>query len=94
MKLSADHQSLRVNGSLTLADIPTETFEYQLGLRSALEWVIDQYQVKGESHPNRESYQGYIVRLVGQVVRVSVETARIVKALPDYRQVDTGRARK
>jgi len=56
-----------------------------LGSRSALEWVIDQYQVKGESDPNREDDPGYIVRLVGQVVRVSVETVGIVKGLPDFR---------
>ncbi|HXP86436.1 MAG TPA: type ISP restriction/modification enzyme [Bryobacteraceae bacterium] len=85
VKLSADKQSLRVNESLTLAGIPAETFEYRLGSRSALEWVIDQYQVKGESDPNREDDPGYIVRLVGQVVRVSVETVRIVKGLPGYR---------
>jgi predicted helicase len=85
MKLSADKQSLRVNESLTLAAIPAEAFEYRLGSRSALEWVIDQYQVKGESDPNREDDPGYIVRLVGQVVRVSVATVKIVKALPEYR---------
>jgi len=51
---------------------------------TALEWVIDQYQVKGESDPNREDDPGYIVRLVGQVVRVSVATAEIVRSLPDY----------
>jgi predicted helicase len=85
MKLSADKQSLRVNDSLTLAGIPAEAFEYRLGSRSALEWVVDQYQVKGESDPNREDDPGYIVRLVGQVVRVSVETAQIVKALPAYK---------
>jgi predicted helicase len=85
MKLSADKQSLRVNESLTLEGIPAEAFEYRLGSRSALEWVIDQYQVKGESDPNREDDPGYIVRLVGQVVRVSVATAQIVKSLPDYR---------
>jgi predicted helicase len=84
MKLSADSESLRVNESLTLAGIPPETFEYRLGSRSALEWVIDQYQVKGDSDPNREDDPGYIVRLVGQVVRVSVETSRIVKSLPNY----------
>jgi predicted helicase len=56
-----------------------------LGSRSALDWVIDQYQVKGESDPNREDDPGYIVRLAGQVVRVSIETARIVKGLPNYR---------
>jgi predicted helicase len=85
MKLSADKQSLAVNESLTLGGIPPEAFEYRLGSRSALEWVIDQYQVKGESDPNREDEPDYIVRLVGQVVRVSVETARIVRDLPDYR---------
>jgi len=85
MKLSADRRSLRVNESLTLSGIPAETFDYQLGSRSALEWVIDQYQVKGESDPNREDDSGYIVRLVGQVVRVSVATVQIVDALPDYR---------
>jgi predicted helicase len=85
MKLSADKRSLRVNESLTLHSIPPEVFEYRLGLRSALEWVIDQYQVKGESDPNREDDPGYIVRLVGQVVRVSMATVQIVKSLPPYR---------
>jgi predicted helicase len=47
--------------------------------------VIDQYQVKGESDPNREDDPGNIVRLVKQVVRVSVETTRIVRELPDDR---------
>lgn len=50
-----------------------------------MEWVIDQYQIKGESDPNREDDAGYIVRLVGQVVRVSVNTAQIVDSLPNYR---------
>jgi predicted helicase len=85
MKLSPDRQSLWINESLTLVGIPAEVFEYRLGARSALEWVIDQYQIKGESDPNREDDPGYIVRLVGQVVRVSVATVQIVKSLPSYR---------
>jgi len=84
-KLRVDKRSVAVNGSLTLAGIPEEAFESRLGSRSAVEWVIDQYQVKGESDPNREDDPGYIVRLVGQVVRVSVETARIVRGLPEFR---------
>jgi predicted helicase len=85
MKLSADKRSLQVNPSLTLEGIPPEASEYRLGSRSALEWVIDQYQVKGESDPNREDDPAYIVRLVGQVVRVSVATVQIVRSLPNYR---------
>jgi len=89
MKLSKDKTTLVVNPSLTLAGIPPETREYRLGNRSALEWVIDQYQVSEDkrsgikSDPNREDDEQYIVRLVGQVVRVSVETVKIVKGLPD-----------
>jgi len=80
--------AVKVNDSLTLAGIPAEAFEYRLGNRSALEWVIDQYRVKTDersgitSDPNNEDDPEYIVRLVGQVVRVSVETARIVRGLP------------
>jgi predicted helicase len=85
MKLSADKQSIQINPSLTLTGIPPETFQYRLGSRSTLEWIVDQYQVKGESDPNREDDPSYIVRLVGQVVRVSVETVKIVKALPAFR---------
>ena len=85
MKLSEDKQSLQFNESLLLAGIPPETFDYRLGSRSALEWVINQYQVKGDSDTTREDDPGYVLRLVGQVIRVSVETAAIVRNLPAYR---------
>jgi len=84
MKLSANKQSIQINESLTLSGIPPQTFEYRLGSRSALEWIIDQYQVKNESDPNREDDPGYIVRLVGQVVRLSVATTEVVNSLPQY----------
>ena len=89
MKLSKDKTTLTVNDSLTLGEIPPEVSEYRLGNRSALDWVIDQYQVyedprsKIKSDPNREDDPEYIVRLVGQVVRVSVDTVKIVKGLPE-----------
>jgi predicted helicase len=88
MRLSKDKTALKINDSLTLAGIPPETFEYRLGNRSALEWVIDQYQVTEDkksgirSDPNRPKDPEYIVRLVGQVIRVSLETVRIVNSLP------------
>jgi predicted helicase len=92
MKLAKDKRSLVVNPSLTLSGIPPEVFDYQLGNRSALEWVIDQYQVYtdpktgitsdpnawGEEHDNPE----YIVELVARVMTVSLETMKIVNSLP------------
>ena len=58
------------------------------GNRSALEWVIDQYQVSTDkrsgivSDPNRADDPEYIVRLALQVVRVSVDMVKIVQNLP------------
>ena len=88
MKLTKDKMAVIVNPSLTQAGIPPEAFEYRLGNRSALEWVIDQYQVTEDkrsgirSDPNREDDPEYIVRLVDQVIHVSVQTVRIVQSLP------------
>ena len=79
------NQSLRCHG---LAGIPPKTFEYRLGNRSALDWVIDQYQVKEDnrggirSNPNPADAPKDILRLVGKVVRVSLETVGIEKRLP------------
>ena len=82
MKLSKDKTSLIYNQFLTLSGIPKETYEYRLGNRSALEWVIDQYQVSTDKRsgitndPNRADDPQYILRLIGQVVMVSLDTAQ------------------
>jgi len=87
MRLSPDKTSLAVNDWLTLAGIPAQCYRYRLGNRSALEWVIDQYQVSADkrsgitSDPNRLDDEQYIVRLVGKVVMVSVETVKLVEEL-------------
>lgn len=89
MRLNKDKTELKVNESLTLAGIPAAAFEYRLGNRSALDWVIDQYQVKTDarsgitSDPNQYSEdERYIVELVGRVIAVSVQTVEIVNGLP------------
>jgi predicted helicase len=91
MKLTKDKSGIVYNDFLTLAGIPPEVFDYKLGNRSALEWVIDQYCVtrdeKGNiaSDPNRMDDEQYIVRLIGQVVTVSLDTIKIVKSLPELK---------
>jgi predicted helicase len=75
------------NDFLTLSGIPPEVFEYRLGNRSALDWIIDQYQVSTDKRsgitndPNRADDPQYIVRLIGQVITVSVETVELVQSL-------------
>jgi predicted helicase len=80
------------NKHVTLGDIPAEATRYMLGSRSALEWLIDRYQVKTDkdsgivNDPNdwgrEHGDPRYIVDLVKRVARVSVETMRIVDGLP------------
>jgi len=88
MRLSKDKTKIIYNDFLTLSGIPSEAFEYRLGNRSALEWVIDQYQVSTDKRsgitndPNREDDPQYIVRLVRQVITVSLETMKIIRGLP------------
>jgi predicted helicase len=88
MKLNQDKTALQLNDTLTLKGIPPETFEYRLGNRSALDWVVDQYQISTDkrsgivSDPNGYSPdERYIVNLVERVVRVSVETVQVVRGL-------------
>ena len=87
MRLTSDQTSVIVNESLTLTGIPQECFQYRLGNRSALDWVIDQYQVREDkrsgivSDPNQLYYEEYIVRLIRKVITVSVETVRLVNEL-------------
>jgi predicted helicase len=49
MKLTPDRIAVIVNKGLTLAGIPETCFRYRLGNRSALEWVIDQYQISKDA---------------------------------------------
>jgi len=87
MKLSKDKTQIVYNNFLTLDGIPPKAFDYRLGTRSALEWVIDQYCVKTDKRsgivndPNRPDDPQYIVQLIGKVITVSLETVGIVDGL-------------
>ena len=88
MKLSKDKTQLIYNDFLTVDGIPPEVYDYRLGTRSALEWVVDQYRVKIDKRsgirndPNRADQPQYIVDLIGRVISVSLRTVEIVKNLP------------
>ena len=90
MKLSKDKTQLAYNDFLTLDGIPAKVFDYRLGNRSALEWVIDQYRVKMDKRsgivndPNRPDDPQYIVKLIGKVIAVSLETVGIVEGLTTF----------
>ncbi|MCY3741884.1 MAG: N-6 DNA methylase [Candidatus Poribacteria bacterium] len=88
MKLSKDKTQLKYNDFLTIDGIPLEVYDYRLGTRSALEWIVDQYRVKVDKRsgivndPNRANEPRYIVDLIARVITVSLKTVEIVNGLP------------
>lgn len=80
------------NDDITLTGIPEESQEYLLGSRSALDWIIERYQVKTDrasgivNDPNawgdEHGDPRYILDLIKRITTVSVETVRIVNGLP------------
>ncbi len=71
--------------------IPAKAWAYQLGNRSALEWILDQYK---EKKPRDKTiaekfntyrfadYKELVIELLQQVCTVSVETVGIIGEMP------------
>ena len=64
-------------------------FDYRLGNRSALDWVVESYRVKKDarsnlvSDPNRPSEPMWIPDLIKRVASVSLQTQELVARLPE-----------
>lgn len=89
VKGKPDRSTIIYNTRVTLSNIPEEAYRYKLGARSAIEWIIDRYQVKTDkdsgiiNDPNDWSDDPrYIIDLLRRIVTVSMETMKIVDALP------------
>ena len=76
-----------VDEETTLRGVPEFAWEYQLGNRTALEWVLDQYKEKKPRDPTiAEKFNTYkfadhkerVIDLLQRVCTVSVKTAEIV----------------
>ena len=88
-KNGIDKTIIIYNSKLTLSQIPLEAYEYIVNGKSALEWIMERYKVTKDkdsgiiNDPNHWSENPrYIVDLVKRIVRVSLETVKIVNSLP------------
>ena len=90
--LRADKDSgiITLDEQTTLTGVPAEAWEYRLGSRSALEWILDQYKEKKIKDPTiREQFNTYrfadhkerVIDLLGRVCAVSAFTTTIVGEL-------------
>ena len=87
-----DKTTIHYNARITLTGIPLEAYDYVVNGKPAIEWIMERYQITVDkdsglrNDPNdwaREHHQPrYILDLLKRIVRVSLETMKIVNALP------------
>lgn len=85
------------NSKIIISNIPTKAYQYVVNGKSAIEWIMERYQVtvdlniKGEgsgikNNPNDWAKEvgdpSYILDLLLSVISVSVQTVEIVDLLP------------
>lgn len=90
-------ETINYNSKITISNIPAKAYEYVVNGRSAIEWIMERYQVKvdlnakGEgsgikNDPNDWAEEvgnpRYILDLLLSVINVSVQTVDIVNDLP------------
>ena len=93
-KLKADKTTGQIilDDNTELTGIPTIAWDYKLGNRSALEWILDQYKEKKPKDPTiREKFNTYkfadykehVIDLLQRVCTVSIQTMEIIQQMPD-----------
>jgi predicted helicase len=91
-KLKADKEQglIFIDDNTTLSNIPAIAWDYKLGNRCALEWVLDQYKEKKPKDPTIAekfntyrfaNYKEQVIELLMRVCTVSVATVKIVQAM-------------
>jgi predicted helicase len=75
----------------TLEKVPSLSWEYKLGNRSALEWILDQYKEKIPKDPTIAKlfnnyrfcdYKEQVIDLLQRVCTVSIKTMEIIQQMP------------
>lgn len=93
LKVDRNLGTIVIDEQTTLEGIPKEVWEYKLGNRSAVEWILDQYKEKIPKDPTirakfyKYEFQNYkesVIGILERIVMVSTETMRIVKAMEEY----------
>jgi predicted helicase len=87
-----DKSVIIFNPWIKITNIPLEAYDYVINGRSAIEWIMERYEVKTDkasgikNDPNDWAKQHekprYILDLLLSVITVSLETLKIVKSLP------------
>ena len=91
-----DKSVIEYNPWITISNIPLDAYEYVVNGRSAIEWIMERYQIKTDkasgitNDPNdwadEHGKPRYILDLLLSIVTVSLETLKIIKTLPQINE--------
>jgi len=91
-KSKDDKSTIVFNPYITVSNIPLKAYDYVVNGRSAIEWVMERYQIKTDkdsgitNDPNdwaiEHNQPRYILDLLLSVITVSLETLDIIDNLP------------
>ncbi|WP_288622652.1 type ISP restriction/modification enzyme [uncultured Streptococcus sp.] len=86
-----DRSTIIYNNDITIRNIPEKAYQYMVNGRSAIEWIMDQYQVKTDKKsgitddPNDYSNdEKYIFNLLLRIINVSIQTVDLINSLPKF----------
>lgn len=86
-----DRSTIIYNSDITISNIPEKAYQYVVNGRSAIEWIMDQYQVKTDKKsgitddPNDYSNdEKYIFNLLLRIINVSIQTVDLINSLPKF----------
>ncbi len=90
LRADKERGTITLDEQTTLTGVPADAWRYQLGSRSALEWVLDQYRERRPRDPTiRERFNTYrfadhkerVIDLLQRVCTVSVRTMEVVDSM-------------
>lgn len=91
-KMEEDRSTIIYNGRISVVNIPEVAYDYIVNGKSAIEWIMERYQVKTDkdtgivNDPNAWAREHenprYILTLLLSVINVSIKTQGIVSKLP------------
>ena len=86
-----DRSTIIFNNDIRISNIPEKAYEYVVNERSAIGWIIDQYQVKTDKKSvitdDSNDYSGdekYIFKLLLRIINVTIQTVDLINSLPKF----------
>lgn len=90
-----EKSTIIVNNDITIKEIPNRAYDYKVNGKSAIEWVMDQYQIKVDKNsgiiddPNEYSDDPkYILNHLLKIINLSVLTIDLIHELPPLEIID------